>query len=926
MPITHLITSAVIFLLILIFVFRFKYIHYAGPAILNTLFVLLWPFSSGMKLACSTFTCAQFWDRLEHAALAIVPLSWLIYILFFTNRRSFLRSPMRLLVPVMPLLILVLLATNDSLGLLFTYAAGQTGPAAVINKTYQPLSLLMPLNSLVLGLAASASLVHRLFHVPAEQRMHVWMHLLCTFLPWLGGLADGLAWQPYPGFSAIPFALLLTILLASWSIMRFRIGDIIPIARGVAFENLEDSVLVIDRQNRLVDINPAALELFQLENKTSLGKPLQEVSSVLPPELCCAEPGKDTGSSTLRWQNRDMTFDVRVSSLQDHYRNYIGRVIVFRDVSELVRKEAEQALKEREAFFRALIQYASDMVVILSREGEIRYISPSIERVLGYAIDRWLGKVFFEYVHPEDRSGVKKAFGASLGQPGTLYTLRLRLQHQDGSWRNIEATGSNRLEDPAVMGLVINARDITERVRAEQLLVHNAFHDSLTGLPNRVLFHDRLQQAITRCQRNPGDRFAVFFLDLDHFKVINDSRGHDTGDILLVEISHILARGIRKLDTLARWGGDEFVILAEGVHGVEDVNLIAERILDTLKAPILVSDQKFFPTASIGIVISKPEYKRPEEVLRDADIAMYRAKMEGKACSVIFDPSMHLQAVSRLELERELHQALESGSLELHYQPIYSVSEKRTAGFEALLRWKHPVHGMIPPAEFIPVAEESGLIFPLGGWALKEACRQMRVWQKQFPGAPQLEISVNISSLQFSRPDFVQGVEESLQQAQLAPGCLTLEITESVLMLNNEVVMKNIRRLVELGIQLSIDDFGTGFSSFGYIQRFPVRTIKIDRSFVQDIARKSKSSEIVEPIIRYTNVLGLRTVAEGVETQEQMKKLTELGCAYMQGYYIARPMEPEKVEAYLAAERARGASRRVKRDKRGPALLPSTTP
>jgi len=924
MPVIHYITSTVLLVLLLVFIYRYQNLHYPGPVIVNTLFVFLWSFSGGSKLACNTFACAQFWDSLEHAALAVVPLTWLIYNLFFTGRRSILQYPRHVPLLVLPALILVLLATNSSHALLFKYAEGLFGTAAVVNKTYRPLILIIPFNSLLLGSLAAASLMRRLPQVPSEQRVHIWMHLLCTCLPWVGGLLDSFGWQPYTGFSSMPFTLLLSILVASWSILRYRIGDIIPIARDVAFESLKEPVLVIDRDNRLVDLNPAALQLLHLPRKSSLGKCFDKLFPDLAPALAGERTGERAGSQALRWQMGDRAFDVRISSLEDGNRTDIGRVIVLHDVSELVRKEAEAALKKREAFFRALIQYSSDMVLILNRKGEINYISPSIEMVLGFSADRWLDRSFFDFIHPEDRSEVKKTFGMCLGQPGTVYTIRLRIRHEDGAWRYIEAMASNRLEDPAVMGLVVNARDITERVRVEQLLRHNAFHDSLTGLPNRALFQDRLQQAILRCQRNPKELFAVFFLDMDHFKVINDSRGHDTGDSFLIEISHLLSQGIRKLDTLARWGGDEFVILAEGVHGAEDVNRIAERILDSLKAPILVGEQKFFPTASIGIVLGKPDYQRPEEVLRDADIAMYRAKMKGKACSVIFDPSMHLQAVSRLELERELHQAMENEDLELYYQPIYSVAQKRTTGFEALLRWKHPVHGKIRPAEFIPIAEESGLIFPLGRWVLMQACRQARAWQKRLPSAPPLEISVNISSLQFARVDFVQEVEECLQQAQLAPGSLTLEITESLLMLNNEVVSRNIRRLVELGIQLSIDDFGTGFSSFGYIQRFPIRTIKIDRSFIQDIARKSQSSEIVEPILRYANVLGLRTVAEGVETREQIAKLNELGCSYLQGFYIARPMAADKVEAYLAAERERDLSRKAPKDKRGPALLPAS--
>lgn len=303
--------------------------------------------------------------------------------------------------------------------------------------------------------------------------------------------------------------------------------------------------------------------------------------------------------------------------------------------------------------------------------------------------------------------------------------------------------------------------------------------------------------------------------------------------------------------------------------------------------------------------MSQQGYERPEEVLRDADIAMYRAKLKGKACAVIFDPSMRVQAVSRLEMESELRQALENEVLQLYYQPIYSISQNRTIGFEALLRWSHSMHGFIPPAEFIPIAEETGLIIPLGQWVLKQACYQLKEWQQRFPTFPPLEISVNVSSRQISQPDFIEGIEEVLNLTQMDARWLTLEITESALMLHTDVVTENIRKLVDLGIRLSIDDFGTGYSSLGYIQRFPIHTIKIDRSFVQDIAHQSRRSEIVEPILRFTTELGLRTVAEGVESKEQLDRLAELGCRYVQGYYIARPLAPENVVEHLTNERER---------------------
>lgn len=440
--------------------------------------------------------------------------------------------------------------------------------------------------------------------------------------------------------------------------------------------------------------------------------------------------------------------------------------------------------------------------------------------------------------------------------------------------------------------------EIAERQRVEEKLSFDALHDALTGLPNRVLFIDRLSHAIERF-RMSGNPYSVLFLDLDYFKVVNDSLGHTLGDQLLVAISRKLSDCLRVSDTVARLGGDEFVILLEGIQAAEAVSQTARRIQQSISQPFDLGSHAMYSSASIGIVLSSPEYSNAEEVLRDADLAMYRAKALGKNRVEFFDPSLRERAISRLAVENELRRAIEQQEFHLHYQPILSLQTSQLIGFEALIRWQHPARGMLPPIEFLPVAEESGLIVPMGEWVLEEACRQTREWQKLFPAEQPLCINVNISYKQFIQEDFVKMVEEVLQKTGVEPACLRLEITESVLIDNTSAAASVFEQLTKIGVQLQVDDFGTGYSSLSYLHRYPIHTIKIDRSFIQEIDEEAKHSDLVRTMVLMAANLGMDAIAEGVETESQMRVLKELGCKYGQGYLISRPMEASKAREWM---------------------------
>jgi diguanylate cyclase (GGDEF)-like protein len=463
--------------------------------------------------------------------------------------------------------------------------------------------------------------------------------------------------------------------------------------------------------------------------------------------------------------------------------------------------------------------------------------------------------------------------------------LELRVQQ-----RTAELAAANRILE----------QEIAERNRIEEQLVHDALHDSLTGLPNRSLFMERVAQALKHHQRQSNYLFAVLFVDLDRFKIINDSLGHAAGDQLLVKVAHLLESCLRATDTVARLGGDEFTILLDNIEGIAGAIHIAERLLETLMSPVELGDHTVFTNASIGIAFSSTGYTEASELLRDADIAMYRAKESGKARYTIFDQKMYAQALRLSQIESNLRLALERQEFILHYQPIFSLATSQLTGFEALIRWQHPEQGLISPAEFIPVAEDTGLILPMGEWVLDQACRQLHIWQSQYPVAADLRMSVNLTSQQIRQSNLSAKLANILTDAQVDGACLTLEMTESMLIDPGEATIRRLSQIRSLGIHLSIDDFGTGYSSLSYLHRFPINLLKIDRSFVGHM-ELAENFEIVKTILTLARTLGMSVVAEGVETAQQVAQLKSLACEFAQGFFFSKPLDSQAASQLLAA-------------------------
>jgi diguanylate cyclase (GGDEF)-like protein/PAS domain S-box-containing protein len=568
-------------------------------------------------------------------------------------------------------------------------------------------------------------------------------------------------------------------------------------------------------------------------------------------------------------------------------------------VTLAARAEREQARTVAEqSRVQAMLGGASDVTLIVG-DGRISYQSPSTRRVMGHGPDTLVGRPYLDLVHPEDRQRAVEFVRGLESEPGASGLVDLRLAAAGGAWVPFECSCRNLLHDPAVAGFVVSARDVTERRLLEEQLEHRAFHDDLTGLPNRALFLDRLEHTVARVSRS-GGRYAVLYVDLDGFKPINDSFGHRVGDRVLRAVAERLQAATRRADTIARLAGDEFAILLEEHHQPVDVARVAERVLRGIRHPIVVDEVEVHVTASVGIA-DGADGDEPADVLRNADIAMYLAKRDGHDRFEVFEPRMHLAVVERLHLESDLQRAVDHGELRCHYQPIVRLGDGGVSGVEALVRWEHPERGTVSPGQFVPLAEETGLIVGIGRFVLHEACTQVQRWREELAGAEDLTASVNVSMRQFSVGDLLGDVSEALRASGLPPHALTLELTESALVHDPDRTLDVLHRLKALGVRLAIDDFGTGYSSLAYLHRFPVDVLKIDRSFVTSVVAGRQSPALARAIVDLGRSLDLDTVAEGIEQEAEMTQFRELACSHGQGYLFSRPAPADETARFLAA-------------------------
>ena len=608
------------------------------------------------------------------------------------------------------------------------------------------------------------------------------------------------------------------------------------------------------------------------------------------------------------------------SDLREWVRGLAALVLLF-DIytmyqhRQLLRIRRELAASNE--LFHLITENAADMIAVVDGQGRRLYNSPAYCTVLGYSTEELGTSLSTEQIHPADRAKVIEA-AAKARATGRGERLEYRMRHKDGSWRILESTANPIPGSEGNSGsLVIVNRDITDRKRVEELIAHNAFHDGLTQLPNRLLFNDRLRQAMMRARRSKHEHMAVLLVDVDEFKVVNDSLGHSAGDHLLVEIAHrlekcldraepttIAARDVEveeKTQGLARFGGDDFIVLFEEFSAPANVIRLAQHIQESLGPEFVIGEHRIVVTVSIGVALLSTAHLRPEDLIRDAELAMYRAKRTGRSRCEVFDPEMHSAAMKRLKLETELRRGMEQGELLAYYQPIISLRTGRIAGFEALSRWQR-AEGMVLPADFIPVAEETGLIVPMNQQLMLDACRQVAIWQASFDSASPLFMSMNITPKQFERPQLVDEIRGIIERTGPRADSIHLEITETVTMQDADAAMNRLSQLKALGVHLSIDDFGTGFSSLSRLRRFPVDALKIDRVFISTMTEDRDSFEIVRVTIALAHSMALEVIAEGTETQVQVAELKALDCEMAQGFLYSRPVSAEQAFELLCRD------------------------
>lgn len=568
--------------------------------------------------------------------------------------------------------------------------------------------------------------------------------------------------------------------------------------------------------------------------------------------------------------------------------------------------ERNESLKRSEEYFRSLIEKATDVILVLDTSGRVTYASPALKRVMGYEVDEVVNTEALSYVHPDDVLETSRSLARAIDGTNEDVPIEFRARRADGAWRVIECESGRVFRDGS-WSVVVNFRDITERRSAEETIRFMAYHDALTELPNRDLLLDRLGQAISQARRSEN-HLAVIFMDVDRFKSANDSLGHSGGDELLRRVAQALKRGMREGDTLARVGGDEFVLLLPQIERIQEAVDGANRILDSLRRPLRVMGEEFRTTASLGMAVFPNDGSEPDELIGNADAAMYRAKEQGGDSLQLYAPDMNASIVARVSLEKELLRAQERDEFVLHYQPLATVSKNEIVGVEALIRWQHPERGLVPPNEFIPLAEETGLILPIGKWVLETACRQGAEWEKLSPG---FRVAVNVSSKQLREASFVSQVNDALWKSGLSPGALEIEVTETAAMESPEYIAQTLAALQQIGVSTAIDDFGTGYSSLSHLKRLPVGKLKIDRSFTQDVGNGLNEAAIAAATIAMAHSLKLVVTAEGIEDSAQLKFYRSQGCDEYQGFLLAKPQPAEAITEMLRRTTGRARARDV---------------
>jgi diguanylate cyclase (GGDEF)-like protein/PAS domain S-box-containing protein len=931
------ILSLIVLLFMAIFTWQKRSnIKWANYFFLTLFSLAVWDIGDILELFSRSQDMYSLTLKITYLGIATLPLFWFLFIIGYIGKDPWYSPGKIAISAVIPLLTILFTITNESHHLMRTIISyDPTGQFSIVISKYGPWFWVHSANSYIFLLLGTILLIRSAFTNSGFYLSQKIILIFTCVIPWVSNILY-LTKVTSADYTSSAFTLLSLGLV--FSVFRFQLLDLIPIARDIVVENMRDAVIVLDQGNRIIDVNPAVSQAFDRNAKTLVGKTVKEVF----PEYADFIENQNENNLTLKEvgfpsDNPRQYFTVQITQMRANKAKTLGKVVVLRDSTEQIaareslqknnleletrveertaelvqeleiRKQIESALRESEERYSLAIQGANDGLWDWNLRTNQVFYSPHWKSMVGYCeneieptIEAW-----FQLVLPEDIDLLQMEISRHLENLTPLFQFTHRLIRKDGNILWVLCRGlAKRGEDGVAYRMSGSLTDITQQKKDEEQILHDAFHDGLTGLPNRAFFLERVSHSIQRAKRAENEQYAVLFLDLDRFKNINDSLGHSYGDQLLQVCADRLQCCIRKIDTVARLGGDEFVVLIDSISGIQELNIVVERIIASITQPIILDSHELSITSSIGIVLFSNQYETAEEILRDADIAMYQAKRNKVIRYEFFNPEMREIANKRLELEIELRRALEFGEFELYYQPIMKVQNNQMVSFEALIRWNQPSRGFVLPMDFIPIAEETGFIIPIGQWVISEVCHQISEWKKIVPDDYHISVNLNLSARQFSDVHLYEKIRKYIQESSIEGNNLVLEITESAIFEDRESAIQTLEKFKSLGIQVHIDDFGTGYSSLSYLHTLPFDALKIDRSFVNQISKENDVNgiEIIQTIISLGKELGKKVVAEGVETQQELDLLTKLNCGYIQGYLISRPMDRETASAFLSNE------------------------
>ncbi|MEZ4570078.1 MAG: EAL domain-containing protein [Thermomicrobiales bacterium] len=868
--------------------------------------VAIWLCGYAAEILFSSLTLKLYAARVEYLGITVLPPFWLLFALSLTSRRSWITRRTIAALLVIPFITAILAWTSSSHGLLWSEVSlDGDGSASGLVVEYGAWFWVHTAYLYALLAASNAALIVMFMRVLRFYRRQASLMLIGLVLPWVANIAY-LAGDSSTVVDPTPLALAFSGVMVGWGLWRWHLLDVKPIPRARSVEGMRDGVIVFDHRFRIIDCNVAAASMLDFDERQVLGKQVDEAASDLAWLRDNRSPQAPHRFKASRASDArgDRFLEARVSGL-DGTGNAgdDSSLVVLRDITE--QHHAEERLRAAEERYRTLIEQMPAVTYIREWSDQLlpSYVSPQIRDLLGYDPELICSDdtpTWDQLIVLDDLEEVLSIHRRATEQRGS-FAAEYRLNDATGRtvWVRDEAVVIDGNDDDSLrwQGVIV---DISDQKQLETQLERYAFYDTLTGLPNRALLLDRLQHSLARVERE-ATLVGILFIDLDGFKIINDTLGHLAGDNVLHEVARRLKSSLRTGDTAARLGGDEFVVVVENIEDSETILQIANRIIEEVQLPLTSADQQVGVSCSIGIRTAYSHEATPEDLLRDADIAMYWAKSGGRGRAVMFDPVMLAQRWSRLDLEAALRNAIVNVQIEAHYQPIISLRTGRISGFEALVRWFHPERGEILPDEFLPIAEESGLILPLDRWMLLTACQHLASWQERMSadGGEPPTMSVNVTPGHLQHPQIIEEISEAIRQSGISPRQLTLEITENDTLRDVTSVGKRLEEIRALGVKIIIDDFGTGYSALAYLRQFSISGIKIDRSFVRGLGVRSDDTSLVTAVVSLARSFGLEVTAEGVETQAQLQILKNLDVDNVQGFLTARPLPAEAIQMHI---------------------------